>query len=209
MSNKASYIAFDTETAGLDANKNPVLTAYFAALDENLKVMGELDIKILPEAPYDAIEPEAMEVNKIDLEKHNQVAMSRAEAKDKIVEFIKKYGSTARGSRPKMLGQNIGFDKEMINTQLVDRKTWETYVHYHSADTVPISLFLKECGWLPPEVGSLESMVKYLGITKLSHHEARSDVLMTIEVYKKLKGIVAAAKNNTGQDHSDLLALLE
>ena len=63
------YLAFDVETTGLETNCN-VLTAYFIILDADYNKIDTLDLKI--KYPYYIIYPKALEINKIDILKHDK-----------------------------------------------------------------------------------------------------------------------------------------
>ena len=80
-------------------------------------------------------------------------------------------------------------------------------MHYKTADVMQAVDFLKRVGWFPPELGSLNTVVEFLGLPKLDAHDAKNDVQMTISVDKKLKEIMAAKKD--GGQSADLISLLE
>lgn len=206
--NKGEYLATDTETAGLDETKNPILTAYFAVVGEDFGLIDELYLFIKPEAPFDTIEAEAMAVNKIDLAKHVERAdiLTRAQATDKLKDFLKK--TKPSGAKLKPLGHNLGFDKSMIQAQILSKADWNNLLHYSEMDTKMLGDALKKAKWLPPELGKLESYVKYFEIPQLGAHEARNDTLMMIEVYKRMTDMLAVRKDG-GSSSLDVLSLLE
>lgn len=205
MKKKAKFIAFDTETGGLNPKINPILTAYFCTLDDEYNVLDELSLKIKPEAPCDQCEAKAMEVNGIDLAKHIESTdcLSRAEATKQLLQFLKKNHNL----RP--LGQNIDFDLEMIREQLLDGQPWGDHFNYNKYDIKPISNFLKDAGVLPNEIGTLESMAKHFNTQKRAFHDAKADVLTTIEVYTKLVAMVRQMVSQNTAPTFDLLELLE
>ena len=67
--------------------------------------------------------------------------------------------------------------------------------------------FLKEAGWFPSDLGSLNTVVEYLQLPKRSAHNAKEDTLMTVDVHKKLLEIMGAKKD--GGSVQDLIGLLE
>lgn len=209
---KPKYLAFDTETGGLNPNTSPILTAYFAVVGEDFGIIEEIFLKIRPEAPFEEISKEALGVNKIDIAKHLESpdTLSRGQASEKLYDLIKKYQPRkypGLSSKLRPLGQNIEFDIDMIRTQLIPKEDWEKYVHYSKVDTKMIADFLKDAGWLPPEIGRLDSMVRHFDIPMLDTHDAKNDTLMTIEVYKKFTDLLSQRKNT---DFSvDILSLLE
>lgn len=209
MMNETKYIAFDFETGGIDPSKNPILTGYFAALDKNLNILGDLELKIKPEAPFDVLEKDAMKVNGIDLEKHNNdpETLSRAEAAAKLKSFLREFRGKSR-SKPRPLGHNIAFDVNFTR-QLLTQEEWESNVHYGIACTSVLTNILKDIGILPETVGNLESLVKYFGVQERTAHTAKDDVLMMIEVYDKMIQMLKRSIEGYGGLSFDILSALE
>jgi DNA polymerase III epsilon subunit-like protein len=204
------YIAYDLETGGFDCEKDAILTGYFAALNDKLELIDDLSLTIKPEEPYVNVSDGALKVNGINMSEHlsSPELVTYAEARAKLLGFIEKHSD--KKSKPKNLGQNIQFDKNFIFKQLVPQGEWEKHVHYHTIDTLIVTLFLKDAGILPQEVGSLESLVRHFGLSRGQFHNAKGDVLMTVEVYKKtLSMLESFGSGGGGEDHSDLLKLLE
>lgn len=207
--NEAKYIAFDFETGGTDPNKNPILTGYFAALDKNLNILGDLDLKIRTEPPFDLIEEDAMKVNGIDLEKHNSdpSTLSRAEAGAKLRSFLREFKGRSR-TKPRPLGHNIFFDINFTR-QLLTQEEWESNVHYGAACTLVMTNILKDIGVLPETVGNLGSLVRYFEIQERTAHTAKDDVLMMIDVYDKMIQMLKGNIEGSGGLSIDLLSMLE
>jgi oligoribonuclease (3'-5' exoribonuclease) len=80
------YLAFDCETTGLDHNIHNLLTAYFIVLDDNLNIIDTFDLK-LKHKVYN-ITVKALEINKIDIIKHNLESISIIDAKSQFKEFL-------------------------------------------------------------------------------------------------------------------------
>jgi DNA polymerase III epsilon subunit-like protein len=153
---------------------------------------------------------EALAINKIDLQKHleDPNTITYSEAKEKITHFAKKYlKKTGRYSNLLVLGQNVAFDINFIKTYLFTSQEWDSLFSYNVEDTKSACLFLKRAGWFPKQIASLGSMVEYFGIPKHTAHEARGDVMMTIEVYKKMIELMRSKKD--GGSSQDLISLLE
>lgn len=209
MSTKGEYLATDTETGGLFENKNPILTLYMAVVGEDFGIIDEIDLAIKPEAPFDEITPEAMNINKIDLAKHIERPdiLTRDQANVKIKEFLKK--NKPKGVKLKPLGHNLGFDKRMIQAQILSPQEWNELLHYSEMDTKMLGDALKKAGWLPPEIGTLDSLIKHFSINQLGAHNARNDTLMTVEAYRNLIGMLRSRKDSSGESSFDILSLLE
>lgn len=204
------FVCMDSETGGLRAKQADILTLFMAVVDEDFKVIDELDLRLKPNDRLPIVEAGAMEVNKIDLNKHleNPETVTYSEAKAKIIVFAKKYlKKRGRYSNLIPLGQNLIFDLKFIWEHIISEEDWEGIFSYNVEDTKTASLFLKRCGWLPKEIGTLKSLVEYFNIPRRDAHEAKGDVHMTIDVYKAMVALMESKKN--GGSSQDIIALLE
>jgi len=206
-------IGFDTETGGLDCKKADLLTAYFCILDEDLKLVEELDLKLKPnDGRFPICESQALAVNKINIKEHleNPNTITYSEGKAKVMAFIRKYlKKKGRYSNIKAFGYNIlGFDIPWVQEYLIPKDDWLSTIHYKCIDVMQAVDFLKEATWFPPELGSLGTVVNYLGLPQRDAHNAREDTLMTVDVYRKILEIMKSKKDGGGQSQ-DLISLLE
>lgn len=207
----ANYlVCMDTETGDLDPKKGDILTLYMAICDENLKILAEMDLKLKPNDRNPIAGEEALSVNKIDIKAHlaDPNTITYTEAKKRITDFVAPYlKKTGRYSNLIPLGQNVGFDLSMIWEYVMTKEEWEKVFSYNNEDTKTASLFLKRCGWLPKDIGNLNSLVEFFGIPKREAHEAKGDVHMTIDVYKKMIELMESKKNSGNTQ--DIISLLE
>jgi DNA polymerase III epsilon subunit-like protein len=204
------FFCMDSETGGLDPKKCDILTLYIAVTDEDFKIIDGLDLKLKPNDRLSIAEPQALTVNKIDIQKHleDQNTITYAEAKKKIIAFAKKYlKKKGRYSNLIVLGQNVMFDLNFIWEYLIPKDEWEQLFSYNVEDTKTAALFLKRCSWLPKEIGTLKSLVEFFNIPKRGAHEARGDVLMTLDVYKAMIELMKSKKENG--NNQDIISLLE
>lgn len=201
----------DSETGGLDPKKADILTLYVAMCTEDFQVVGELDLKLKPdEGRLPIAEAQALAVNKIDLAKHlaDPETVTYAEARLKIIEFTKKYlKKRGRYSNLIVLGQNVQFDLNFIWEYIIPKQEWETLYSYNVEDTKTAGLFLKRCGWIPQDLGTLASFVQFFNIAQREAHEAKGDVWMTIDVYKAMISLMKSKKE--AGSSQDLISLLE
>lgn len=206
-----SYLCcMDSETGGLDPKKTDILTLFISVATEDFKVIDELDLKLKPNDRLPVVEQGAMDVNKIDLQKHleNPSTVTYAEAKTKIVAFAKKYlKKRGRYSNLIVLGQNVMFDLGFIWEYIISKEEWEQIFSYNVEDTKSAGLFLKRSGWIPKDTGTLKSFVEFFNIPRREAHEARCDVLMTLDVYKSMIDMMKSKKENGNSQ--DLISLLE
>ena len=180
---------FDTETSGTNPKIHSVLTAYFAIHDEDHNFIDELELLLKPDNGEVIAEEQALKVNGINLEDHlsNPNTLTYTEGRKVILEFLKKHKPKGR-SKIRPCGHNIQFDQNFIlGSGLLSEEEWEQYIHHNSLDTLRIITFLQDIGMVPNDIGRLTDFVEHFGIAKRDAHDAREDVKMNVEVYKKLK----------------------
>lgn len=177
------YIAIDTETGGI-SNDTSLLTVYALILNDQLIPQDELYLYLKPKHKIYHVEVEALIVNGINLIEHDKIAITKSDGGQLFRDFLIR--NNPNGTDKFIpIGQNIFFDLDKIYTHLLDKKEAEKYISYRLIDTGCNTQFLKTMGLIPDEVsGGLQSMVKHYGITQLPAHDAKNDVLMTIEVLK-------------------------
>lgn len=204
-------MALDCETGGLNPKTADLLTLYVAFLDEEFKILDELDFKLKPDnGKLPIAEIGALKVNGINIQEHlaNPETITYSEAKVKLVTLIKKHlKKTGRYSNIRPLGHNVTFDIDWVQEHILDRDSWDSMIHYGKIDTKTIVDFLKDCSWFPKDIGNLGSVVDFLQIPKRNAHNAKEDTLMTIGVYVKILDIMKSKKD--GGQSQDIIALLE
>lgn len=198
----------DVETGGLDTDRHSLLTLYICSLDEDLNVVSELDLKLKPDDGNYVVDQGALDVNKINLEEHDKDpnTVTYSEGKVKFLEFAKQVSKSKRILSP--AGHNIlGFDVPMImNALKISKEEWDKVFHYKIVDTLPIVTVLQKAGWLPEELVSQDSLVKYYNVTKRTAHVAKNDTLMWVEIYQNIIKSLKQVKN-AGSNSDELLIL--
>jgi DNA polymerase III epsilon subunit-like protein len=204
-------VAFDTETGGLNPLEQDLLTAYFAVLDENLNVVAELDLKLKPnDGRRPVVTEEAMKVNGIDLEKHllDPETLTYSEGKSKLALFLASNLTDKKARTLQPAGHNVDFDVKFVQTHLLPQEIWGKLFTHRTIDTSHITSFLKLIKWWPESVGSLTSIVKYLGLPMRNAHNAKGDTLMFVDVLKAMISIFKDKKAEvSGVDLSVLRSL--
>lgn len=205
------YLPFDCETGSLNQKTADLLTLYMCVMDENFKLMEELDLKLKPDGGrLPVAEAGALRVNGIDIQKHlaDPTTITYSEAKVKIVAMVKRYlKKNGRYSNIRPLGYNVTFDIDWTQEHVLPKDEWDSMIHYGKIDPKVISDFFKDCKFFPPEVGNLGSVVAFLNIPMGKAHTAKDDALATVEVYKKMIEIMKSKKE--GGQTQDLISLLE
>lgn len=204
------YLAFDCETGGLEPKLTDILTLYMAIMDEEFKILEELDLKLKPNTGLPRAEAGALRVNKIDLQAHmaNPDTITYLEAKEKIVAMVKRHlKKNGRYSNIRPLGYNVTFDIDFVQEHILPAQEWNAMIHYGKVDPKGYTEFLKDAGWWPKALGTLVSVVEYLGIPMRDAHNAKEDTLMTVEVYKRQLDLMRSKKENGSSQ--DLISLLE
>ena len=215
---QARYLAFDLETSTGNVNTAFPLKVAAAALDENLEEIDYMNIWVKPNLGGNGedqpllVEPEAMQVNRIDLVKHYKAAIPLWKARIQFREFIIKHTthtyqlyevgkSKIVCSEPLIpVGQFYSYDREVIIKHI--DQDFGTTVSRRGLDTGIIGQFLKTAGKLPENAGlSLRKQAervlndvgnsgrskewkKNLRLNLDNAHDALADVRLSVEVAK-------------------------
>lgn len=206
------YLPFDSETGGLNEKTADILTLYMAIMDEEFRILEELDLKLKPDnGRLPIAEAGALAVNKIVIKSHleDPNTITYSEAKAKVIAMIRRHlKKNGRFSNISPYGYNVPFDVRFVQEYILPIDEWQSLLHYKHVDIMQNVDFLKRVGWLPKELGSLGTVVDYLQIPKRNAHNAKEDTLMTVDVDRKILDIMRSKKDSAGTTQ-DLIALLE
>jgi DNA polymerase III alpha subunit (gram-positive type) len=132
-----------------------------------------------------------MEVNKIDLVKHAQIATELNEARQQFVNFVTA-GIRATGVRKLIpAGHNVKFDMRFIWHHMLAEEPWGMYCTYPEFDTASIARYLNSAGKISGGC-SLSVLRERFGIHTGDAHDAEVDNLATIELAKKFMEFLPA-----------------
>lgn len=189
------YITLDTETGGIGTDYS-LLTAFFLVTDENFQTLSELDLKVKPDDGIYKVCGDAMNVNRIDLKVHDRLAITYKEAGTKLYKWLQSITEDGK-IKANIVGHNVGGDRDKICQCLISRGSWEKFTSYRLRDTQSAAGFLIDCGILKDISGSLESLAKYFGVEVSENdlHNAKTDTIVTMEVYRSLRKMVINLKN--------------
>ncbi len=204
------YAFFDTETGGLTVSED-ILTFWMGMFDEDFKLLEELDLKLKPnDGRWPVANEGALKVNGINLEAHmaDISTVPYSEGNKKLSEMLKRHlKKRGRFSNLIPAGHNVDFDIRFINAHLMGEAEWNSLMHYSKVDTKVEGDFLKRCGWLPPDLGTLISYADYFQVPKRKAHSAKEDTLMCVDVCVKMTNLLKDRKNSN--INYDLISLLE
>jgi oligoribonuclease (3'-5' exoribonuclease) len=189
----ATYLFIDDEMGGLDKDKHSLLQVYLMAVDANFKIVDDLNLLTKPDDGNYCVCAEAMNVNKIDLVKHDALAITYKEASTKLYKWLQLLTDDGK-IKLVVVGHGVYGDVEWIIKYLLSRGSWEKFTSYRKLDTSAAVQFLKACDIFTDEVsGSLESLSKYFGIPfdENKAHNAKYDTEKTYEVFLALRKMMA------------------
>lgn len=179
------FLALDIETGGIGHDKS-LLTLYMAVLDKDFKILDELDLKAKPDSGIYSVTAEALGINKINLIKHDKVAMSECKVGSIIYDFLTKNNPSGK-QKLIPIGHNVKFDILFLQAKVISAGTWDRFVSYRTLDTGVIAQFYKVKGLIPESVsGSLGSLARHFDVPKEDLHTARGDVITGINVLKAM-----------------------
>ena len=180
------YLAYDTETGSLAPTNGSLLTVTFRVLDAQLQELETLELTTKPEDEVYLVKASALNVNKIDLVKHNETAITYGEARGKLLNFLNRH-SDAGTNKLTPIGFVVSHDDGFVQTHLVTQKEWEAHVSHRKLDVASVVEFLKFCMIIPSSIGGLEKTAKFFGVHEEGAHNATVDVNMTLNVLKAAK----------------------
>jgi DNA polymerase III alpha subunit (gram-positive type) len=190
------YLALDCETTGLDHKVNNLLTAYFMILDSDLNVIDTFDLK-LKHNVYN-ITVKALEINKIDIIKHDTESIPVVDAKIKFKKFLLKNKGPYRYTS---IAHNGSFDKNfLLASGILTEQEYSEYISVCTIDTMIVANFLKLTGDIPSNKAlNLTSLCKYYNINNENAHNCEADIKMTIELLKCMR-----ESKKQGEEHTRL-----
>lgn len=186
----ADYLIVDTETGGLIPGRHSLLEVGLAAYRGG-EVIGRKQFYIQEEEYL--VTPKAMEINKLDLAEVYKQGVGPYIAMLRIIDFVKLHFGE---EKPKMLGQNVRFDREYIK-HLFMRNNYniDDYIHYRVMDVQVLAQAAKDIGYLPEEASTgLHKLAPFLGYQPQGAHTAMGDIETTVFVYEELLDIFKEAK---------------
>ena len=204
----------DCETFGMNPNKNPLATVYIALYTENDDFIADIDLKVKPDNMEGVeVDTKTTEIHGIVWEKHiaNPETITYSEAAKKIEDFLSKYKIPKAKKSFKPCGQNVAFDINYLRNTIFTYESWDKLFHHRFLDTLIVLNYLQDMELVPSDLGSLASLVEFFGLKTGDFHDARADIKMTVQVYKKQRELILGLKKATilSASNVDLLKVVE
>lgn len=179
-------IFIDTETTGLSPKKHQILTIGMVITDENLKPVFEKEYLVRKES-WSEVNPFALRVNKIDLSKHNPIAVPEKKACERIIEDIEKV--TGQKTQNTAIGHNLRFDMNFLGP-MFERHEFDFPFSYDFEDTMHMAKELISSGKACLCNAKLGTVCKHFRYPVDKFHNALEDVKATTFIYKKMKILI-------------------
>lgn len=180
-------IGLDTETGGTRPASNYSLLevgAVAATIDGS--VMDELELAIQPEDGIYRVTERALALNGIDLSGHAERAMPATRAAQLLVAFAAPY------TQALLMGWNVNFDREYIETHLLDVPTVGKLFGYRTFDLHAAMLMAATAGRMP-YTKSLQETARFFGLLgddEQQEHRALADAHLAVQVYNRMRDFI-------------------
>jgi DNA polymerase III epsilon subunit-like protein len=180
-------LVIDTETTGLSPRLNKTLTVGMLLIDVDQDFLEILNSNhlFIKHKNYN-VDPEALKINKINLEEHNQIAVEPKIACRQINNFIGKN----KLNKTIVLGHNVNFDRGFVR-ELFHQENLIPKLHTSQIDTMHLWNNLKKRGIVPGKMQSnLQTLADFFKIDRTKSHDALADCNITAKVYQNLLKII-------------------
>jgi DNA polymerase III epsilon subunit-like protein len=181
------YLFFDTETGGLTPDHS-LLTVSAIVTDKNFDIVTvhDMDPGVYIRLKYSnyVTHPKAMEVNKIDLNDHDENGFTVAEASEIFESFVKEGRAALGGGKLIPAGHNVPFDMRFVQAYLMPESQWSKYFTHPPLDTCAVARFFTAANLLTGGCG-LPALREKFGISTGVAHNAENDNLATVLLAKK------------------------
>lgn len=181
------YLFFDTETGGLTPDHSLLtLSAIVTDRQFNIVTVHDMDPGVYMRLKYDryVTHPRAMEVNKINLDEHDEHGFTVPEAREIFESFVKEGRAATGESKLIPAGHNVPFDTRFVQAYLMPEDQWSRYFTHPAFDTCAIARFFTAANLLSGGCG-LPALREKFGIATGTAHNAENDNLATVLLAKK------------------------
>jgi DNA polymerase III subunit epsilon len=176
----------DTETGGLDPGKHSLLSLGMVVWEDR-KIIDSQEILINDGVL--CVTKEALSVNKIDIEKHKQSAVSSSQAMDEILSFMGKH-FPGQG-KITLAGHNVHFDANFLRSFFsANKKSFSEFFSHRIIDTSSILYYLYLAGHIKQRATSSDEAFELFNIKVEGRHTAIGDAIATAELFTRLLDLI-------------------
>ncbi|MBT7102393.1 3'-5' exonuclease [archaeon] len=175
-------LVIDTETTGLSPRFNSLLTVGMLHIDVEKDFLKILDSShIFIRHLSGSVNPQALKVNKINIEEHNKTAITPNSACKQINQFIDKNSL----HKTLLVGHNLHFDRGFLSALYV-KEDQDPIFHHEHEDTMYIWRNLQKKGIVPYGRSNLQTLSEHFNLDYSKAHDALADCHITAKVYHKM-----------------------
>lgn len=176
----------DTETGGLDPDKHSLLSLGMVVW-EDMEIIDSQELLINDGVL--TVTGEALAINKIDMEKHKQSAMSSSQAIDRIFSFISNHFPHQR--KITLAGHNVHFDANFLRSFFSsNNKDFSKIFSHRIIDTSSILYYLYLAGHIKHRAISSDEAFDLFDIKVKGRHTAIGDAIATAKLFTKLLNLI-------------------
>jgi len=175
-------LIIDTETGGLNPNKHSLLSLAIVVWEDKEIIDSQ---EILINDGKLSVTEEALFINKIDIGKHKESAISSSEAIVKTLLFINKHFPHQR--KITIAGHNVHFDVNFLKVFFSkNNKNFSKYFSHRIIDTSSILYYLYLAGHIKHRAISSDEAFDHFKINVEKRHTALGDAIATAKLFNKL-----------------------
>jgi DNA polymerase III subunit epsilon len=172
----------DTETGGLDPGNHSLLSLAMV-IWEDREILDSMEVLINDGVL--SVTEEGLSVNKIDIEKHKQSAVSSSQAMDEILLFIRKH--FPQQSKITLAGHNVHFDAAFLRSFFsANNKDFSEFFSHRIIDTSSILYYLYLAGHIKQKAISSDDAFALFDIKVEGRHTALGDAMATAKLFTRL-----------------------
>ena len=176
----------DTETGGLNPEKHSLLSVGMVVW-ENMEIIDSQEL-LINDGILNVTE-EALSINKIDLEKHRQSAISPLQAIQEIFQFINKYFPSEE--KITLAGHNVHFDISFLRIFFSgNNRNFSKYFSHRIIDTSSILYYLYLTGHIKQKAISSDEAFELFDIKAEGRHSALGDAIATAQLFSRLISLI-------------------
>jgi len=172
----------DTETGGLNPNQHSLLSLAMVIWDD-MEIIDSQEL-LINDGKHSVTE-EALSINKIDIEKHMQSAVSSSQVIEQIVAFISRHFPLQR--KITIAGHNVQFDVNFLKVLFSENnEDFSKFFSHRIIDTSSILYYLYLAGHLKQRAISSDEAFDLFEIKVERRHTALGDAIATAKLFTKL-----------------------